>query len=209
MCCLNKQTLLNSSDLDLVVVNHKRIFIHCANLCEICSICISGIWLTLSSWAISVTAEKTQHVAYHHHRQRIPGFSSHRLITEKRRTREENRQRGLVWSPTGLMRKCLTATQRKYSEALDIKKIDETRDFWYFNSETDKNVTFSIKYETLLSLGCKQNDSWSLADPTSDHLNKNSRAEEKKSRYECMQRFPNLFIIFYWWKELCRASQCQ
>lgn len=174
----------------------------------ICSICISGIWLTLSSWAVSVTAEKTQHVAYHHHRQRIPGFSSHRLITLEREEPEKKtgeQTEGACLVSNWTHEKNVTATQRQHSSTWYKKNKDETRDFWYFYSETDKNVAFSVNYETLLNLACKQNDSWSLADPTSDHLNKNSWAEGKKRRYECMQRFPNLFIIFYWWKELCCA----
>lgn len=59
------------------------------------------------------------------HRQRIPGFSSHRLITLEREEPEkktgEHRQRGLVWSPTGLTRKMLLL-HKDSIQALDIKK---------------------------------------------------------------------------------------
>lgn len=60
------------------------------------------------------------------------------------------------------------------------------------------------QHYTQSNLPCKQTDS--LSSSLGIILIKaNPQHSRKKRRYECMQRFPDLFIVFYSWKEFGHA----
>lgn len=81
---------------------------------------------------------------------------------------------------------------------------------YVLTTENYKNVTLDyFEYETELSLARKHTgllmSHGVMLIPCQIISTKNSLAGDKRRRYECMQRFPDLFIVFYSWKEFGRA----